>query len=166
MYESAVPRITLGRQVLHTPSPGLRERYREISKYLRQVNLPFMVDFQYLEQGIRVRGQWYPILKMQWVEGFLLNEFVRDNLDKKPILQSLGQFGLAWRGVARGEWPIAICSMANPVGARNIANSLAVKLIDYDGMCVPARAGTTPARSVIPPINIPNACGPGPIIRK
>src|SRR5690349_2625661 len=26
---------------------GLRERYAEISKYLRQVQLPFMVDFQY-----------------------------------------------------------------------------------------------------------------------
>src|SRR5581483_12433390 len=44
---------------------GLRERYAEISNYLRQVNLPFMVDFQYLEEGIRVRNLWYPILKMQ-----------------------------------------------------------------------------------------------------
>ncbi|HEY7153670.1 MAG TPA: hypothetical protein VH575_06905, partial [Gemmataceae bacterium] len=35
---------------------GLRERYSEIGKYLRLANLPFMVDFKYLEQGIRVRG--------------------------------------------------------------------------------------------------------------
>ncbi|MGH7224192.1 MAG: hypothetical protein ACRELF_13255, partial [Gemmataceae bacterium] len=73
---------------------GLAERYSEISKYLRLANLPFMVDFKFLEKGIRVRGQWYPILKMQWVEGFVLNEFVRDNLDKKPILQALGQIWL------------------------------------------------------------------------
>src|SRR5690242_15465902 len=39
---------------------GLRERYAEISKYLHRVNLPFMVDFQYLDQGIRVHGQWFP----------------------------------------------------------------------------------------------------------
>jgi hypothetical protein len=30
---------------------GLRERYAEISKHLQQANLPFMVDFKYLEQG-------------------------------------------------------------------------------------------------------------------
>ena len=56
--------------------PGLRERYQEISKHLQQARLPFTVDFSYLEQGIRVRGQWFPVLKMQWVEGFTLNEFV------------------------------------------------------------------------------------------
>src|SRR5689334_16144977 len=36
--------------------PGLRERYAEVSKHLRRVHLPFTVDFQFLEQGIRVRG--------------------------------------------------------------------------------------------------------------
>lgn len=52
--------------------PGLRERYVEISKYLKHVQLPFMVEFEFLEQGIRVRGRWYPVLKMQWVEGVAL----------------------------------------------------------------------------------------------
>ncbi len=122
---------------------GLRERYHEISKYLHQTNLPFMVDFQYLEQGIRVRGQWYPILKMQWVEGFVLNEFVRDNLDKKPILQAMGQI---WLRMARRlrDAKLAHCDLQHGnvllVPGSN-ANSLAVKLIDYDGMCVPALAG-------------------------
>ena len=122
---------------------GLRERYNEISKYLRQVNLPFMVDFQYLEQGIRVRGAWYPVLKMQWVEGFVLNEFVRDNLDKKPILQALSQI---WLRMARRlrEANMAHCDLQHGnvlFVPGSSANSLAVKLIDYDGMCVPALAG-------------------------
>ncbi|HTU22081.1 MAG TPA: PA14 domain-containing protein [Gemmataceae bacterium] len=123
---------------------GLGERYAEIGKYLRLAKLPFMVDFQYLEQGIRVRGQWYPILKMQWVEGFLLNEFVRDNLDKKPILQGLGQI---WLKMARRlrESYIAHCDLQHGnvlfvPGSKS--SSLAVKLIDYDGMCVPSLVGT------------------------
>src|SRR5579871_2924245 len=45
---------------------GLRERYAAISQHLRQARLPFTVDFQYLEQGIRIRGQWFPIVKMRW----------------------------------------------------------------------------------------------------
>src|SRR5436305_120426 len=40
--------------------PGLRERYREISSFLKQlskrVRLSFMVDFTFLDQGIRIRG--------------------------------------------------------------------------------------------------------------
>jgi len=123
---------------------GLRERYAEIGKYLRLAKQPFMVDFQYLEQGIRVRGQWYPILKMQWVEGFLLNEFVRDNLDKKPILQALGHI---WLKMARRlrESYIAHCDLQHGnvlFVPGNKSSSLAVKLIDYDGMCVPSLVGT------------------------
>jgi regulation of enolase protein 1 (concanavalin A-like superfamily) len=122
---------------------GLRERYAEISNYLRQVSLPFMVDFQYLERGIRVRGQWFPALKMQWVEGFVLNEFVRDNLDKKPILHALGQI---WLRMARrlGKAKLAHCDLQHGnvmFVPGSTANSLAVKLIDYDGMCVPSLAG-------------------------
>src|SRR4029077_20712123 len=56
---------------------GLRERYTAISAYLQQIKLPFMVDFSYLEPGIRVRVQSFPVLKMHWVEGFPLTEFVR-----------------------------------------------------------------------------------------
>jgi hypothetical protein len=28
-----------------------------------------MVDFSYLENGVRIAGAWYPIVKMRWVEG-------------------------------------------------------------------------------------------------
>src|SRR5687767_11698463 len=77
---------------------GLRERYMEISRSLIDARLPFAVEFQYLPQGIRVRGEWFPILKMRWVEGLLLNEFVRDNLDKPA---HLGQLGLIWGRMAK-----------------------------------------------------------------
>ena len=35
-----------------------------------------MIDFRFLEHGIQVRGQWFPILKMQWGKGLALNAFV------------------------------------------------------------------------------------------
>jgi hypothetical protein len=39
--------------------PGQRDRYSEISAHLQQANLPFMVNFRYLEQGLRLKGLWY-----------------------------------------------------------------------------------------------------------
>jgi WD40 repeat protein len=121
---------------------GLRERYAEISAYLRQVNLPFMVDFQYLEQGIRVRGRWYPILKMHWVEGFTLNAFVRDNLDKPVLLEKLSRIWLKMAQRLR-ESHLGHCDLQHGnvlLVPGSGAASLAVKLIDYDGMWVPALA--------------------------
>ncbi len=123
---------------------GLRERYAEISGRLRRARLPFAVDFSYLEEGIRVRGRWHPVLKMRWVEGLLLNEFVRDHLDKPAQLAKLSAL---WRrmtarlreaGVAHGD--LQHGNVLLVPGSR--AASLALKLIDYDGMYVPALAGT------------------------
>src|SRR5215467_9639401 len=37
---------------------GLQQRYQAISAHLARAQLRFMVDFQYLGRGIRVRGRW------------------------------------------------------------------------------------------------------------
>jgi hypothetical protein len=68
---------------------GLHERYRQIAGHLEQAALPFTVDFQYLEQGIRIAGAWYPILKMRWVEGLTLSQFVKEHLDRPKNLKML-----------------------------------------------------------------------------
>src|SRR5262249_8962933 len=120
--------------------PGLRERYVEISNYLNQVSLPFMVDFSFLQQGIRVHGQWYPILKMHWVEGFTLNEFVKKQLDKPQTLDVLCQLWVKLSGRLR-DANLAHCDLQHGnvllvPGRRE--GALALKLVDYDGMCVPA----------------------------
>ena len=47
------------------------------------------MGFQYVEQGIRVRGQWYPIVRMEWAQGDRLDRFVEDHLDAPEML-------LAW----------------------------------------------------------------------
>jgi WD40 repeat protein/serine/threonine protein kinase len=122
--------------------PGLRERYQQISLFLEQVKLPFMVDFTFLERGVLVQGDWYPILKMQWVEGFTLNQFVRDHLDKPHVLETLCQI---WVKLAQRlrEVSLAHCDLQHGnvllvPGTGSKSGSLRIKLVDYDGMCVPA----------------------------
>lgn len=122
--------------------PGLRDRYSEISKCLAQLKLPFMVDFQYQDRGICIRDQWYPVLKMQWVEGFLLNEFVRNNLDKPNLLEGLCQIWVRM-GKRLREAGIAHADLQHGnviLVPGSSASMLAVRLIDYDGMWVPALA--------------------------
>jgi hypothetical protein len=122
--------------------PGLRERYQKISAHLDQAKLRFMVDFSYLEQGIRVVGKWHPVLKMQWVEGLTLNQFVGKHLDKPAMLEPLAQIWtrmatrLRAAEVAHGDLQHGNILLVPGAGA----NSLALKLIDYDGMWTPSLA--------------------------
>src|SRR5262245_56807988 len=99
-----------------------------------------MVEFSFLQRGVKVRGQWYPVLKMQWVEGFQLNTFVRDSIDKPQVLQNLCQI---WIKLAAklGEGNLAHGDLqhGNVMLVPGIrAGMLSVRLVDYDGMCVPA----------------------------
>jgi formylglycine-generating enzyme required for sulfatase activity len=122
--------------------PGQRERYAAISDHLRQAQLRFTVEFRYLEQGIRVAGQWYPVLKMDWVEGLLLNEFVRQYLDRPAMLEALANLWvklagkLRNAGIAHGDLQHGNVLL---VPGRD-EKHLALRLVDYDGMFVPALA--------------------------
>lgn len=126
------------RKVLHQ-----RARYRAISNYLKQANLPFIIGFDYLPAGIRVRGQWYPILKMEWVEGTPLNRFVQANLSNRGTLETLFE---RWLDIARclraARLAHADLQHGNVLVMPHVQRGFDVKLVDYDGMFVPELAGT------------------------
>jgi hypothetical protein len=94
----------------------VRERYAAVCSHLEQARLPFAVDFQFLDQGVRIHGQWYPIVKMRWVEGRTLNQFVRDSLDKPALLDGLLQI---WVRMAKRLHPRQAGLVC--LGRRNLA---------------------------------------------
>ena len=112
-------------------------RYQAISAHLRAVNLPAMVGFEFLNEGIRIRGKWYPILKMEWIDGEPLNLSIERNLNNPAALQALANkwletlADLRRHGIAHGDLQHGNVLIA----------SGQIKLIDYDGMYVPALAG-------------------------
>ncbi len=121
---------------------GLQQRYTHIHDYLAEGKLPFTVGFEYQPEGIRIRGTWYPILKMEWVEGLPLNIFVRDNLDKPQYLQALvDMWGKLAARLRDANFAHADLQHGNVllVPGSTLAK-LGLKLIDYDGMWVPALA--------------------------
>jgi hypothetical protein len=125
------------------PAGGLRQRYQAVSDFLGGRALPFLVDFVYLEEGIRVGGRWFPVVKMRWVEGLRLNAFVAEHLDRPAVLEALAglwlRLGQEMReaGLAHGD--LQHGNVLLVPGSR--AASLALRLIDYDGLWVPALAG-------------------------
>jgi hypothetical protein len=59
------------------PPPGRRS-----SRPLRQLSGAAAAGRYVQERGIGLRGRWYPVVKMPWVEGLTLNEFVRRHADE------------------------------------------------------------------------------------
>jgi hypothetical protein len=123
--------------------PGRGEHYRQISSHLSRVRLPFLVDFAYLDQGIRVGGAWYPVVKMPWVDGLPLNECVRKYLDQPEVFEALCHLWLKLAGrlweahVIHGDLQhgnVLLVPNAEP-------GTWSLKLVDYDGLCV---EGLTP----------------------
>jgi hypothetical protein len=113
------------------------QRYSEISKQLASSKFEFATHFEFVEKGIRVHSQWFPIVKMEWIQGESLSRFVELNLNQPQKIVSLGQdiveIGrmLNQAGMAHGDLQHGnvIVSNGKP------------KLIDYDGMFVPAFKG-------------------------
>ena len=123
---------------------GQAERYQHISNHLKRARLPFMVDFTYVDRGIRVRGEWYPVLKMHWVEGGIcLNEFIEQYLDRPRTLMELLKLWTRMSGRLR-QAAVGHCDLqhGNVLLVPQDSGSLALRLIDYDGIHVPALAGT------------------------
>lgn len=114
-------------------------RYDLISKYLGSTKLPWMANFLYMKQGIKVNSGWFPAIKMEWVEGEPLDNYVKRNLgDPDALLHLAHSFadmvqGLQNNRIAHGD-----------LQHRNILVADGkIRLVDYDGMFVPGLEGLT-----------------------
>ncbi len=113
------------------------ERYKAISKFILADDLPYTVDFNYLEDGIKVNGYWFPILKMNWVDGLTLDTYIERNLNQPHVLENL-----------RKEFRVMMAKMRqNDIahgdlqhGNIMIAND-EIYLVDYDAFYVPELKG-------------------------
>jgi len=117
--------------------PDQQERYRAVGEHLKRSKLPYAVDFTFMEQGIRVRGEWYPIVKMAWVNGELLYDYINRNLNNAAVLTKLAAdfqdmaSNLRAHKIAHGDLQ----------GGNVLVIQDELRLVDYDGMFVPGLAG-------------------------
>lgn len=119
--------------------PGQPTRYSEVSKTVRSAaTAPWVVPFDYLVDGILVRGQWYPIVKMEWIRGKPLHQWIGANLRNAAALRACASqfYDTYWlmhnMGIAHGDLQH---------GNVLVTTSGVIKLVDYDAMYVPALAG-------------------------
>jgi hypothetical protein len=116
------------------PVTNQQQRYDALSQHLHGIWLPALVDYAYLPQGIRVRGQWYPVVRMAWIAGQQLHQYIEDHLRHSQFLERLA---VQWRGVVAG-----LCGAHMAHGDLQHGNVLVdshdqIHLVDYDGFFIP-----------------------------
>lgn len=116
-------------------------RYSLIEDALVEQKLPFMLFFDFQEEGIRVQGKWFPILKMEWCEGLPLNEWITKNLRNSQAIRSLAD---SWRKLVIELRSTGLAHGDLQHGNVLIEKNGEIKLVDYDGMFAPIlkRLGT------------------------
>ncbi len=113
-----------------------QQRYETIEKTLKQLQLPCMVEFHYLARGIKVGQSEYAALKMPWVKGKNLVDYITENINQPTALLQLADHWLALMenlhrvGIAHGDLQHENVLVVNGQ----------LKLVDYDGMYVPSLA--------------------------
>ena len=115
-----------------------QRRYQLLTDHLAGFTSPYLVGFTFLERGILVRGAWYPIVKMDWVDGRPLNMVVEDALAYPGTLLSLAK---QWRALIAAVRGLSMAHGDLQHGNVLVTPQGDVRLVDYDGMFVPAMQG-------------------------
>jgi hypothetical protein len=121
-----------------SPVSDQRRRYDAISRHLEKLPLPIFAEAQYIVDGIKWGEHWYPIVKMEWVDGDPLDVFIEKHLDDANTLLGLVRGWLQLVSALRG---LGVAHGDLQHGNILVTPGKELKLIDYDGMFVPQLTG-------------------------
>ncbi|WP_406091215.1 hypothetical protein [Kitasatospora purpeofusca] len=123
--------------------PDQEARYQAISEQLATLSpsalsQPWKMGFEYLPDAIQVGRGRYPVLKMEWVKGVTLSAWLdHHHRDSAAVDRLADHFSdltadLAAHSIAHGDLQH---------GNLLVADDGTLRLVDYDGMYVPALSG-------------------------
>jgi hypothetical protein len=139
---ASVYRVTSGKRdwalrCFNSPVKDQLLRYQKASKFICGDDLPYTIWCEYIEQGVHISAKWYPVVKMEWVEGKPFCSFVTGVLSDRDALTLLRRkfqqmlHDLRCNGVAHGDLQ----------HGNMIIRDGEIILVDYDNFFVPELAG-------------------------
>jgi hypothetical protein len=100
-----------------------------------------VVPFEFLNNEVLIDGQFYPVVKMNWVNGTPLHHYINQNLNNnKAITQLQYKLSILNRTMEAGGISHGDLKYNNIIIQPN-ASDFDLKLIDYDTMFIPAFDG-------------------------
>lgn len=125
-------------RVWHVPFGEQKERFQVIANYLKIKNLPYFADFIYDPKGLLVGGALQDVIRMEWLEGKLLKDYLRENLhDRKKLVDFAEKFWQMTRILHQNQISHGDLQHGNIL----VDSQDNIKLVDYDSVCVPELDG-------------------------
>lgn len=121
-------------RVWHVPIGENKTRFQLISKYLVTKRLPYFADFIYDEKALLVNGTLVDTIRMEWIDGSLLKEFIEQNLRNKKKLKT---FADDFLNMCQTLHKNQISHGDLQHGNIMIDKKGDIKLVDYDSICIP-----------------------------
>jgi len=118
----------------YVPITDAFNRYKQMTTYFKSIKTPYFSDIHYCEKGIVVNGQTYPTIRMKWVDGKLLKDYIKENISNKDKLRDLSDKFLEMckslnsKHIAHGDLQH---------GNIMVNNKGELRLLDYDSVYVP-----------------------------
>ena len=119
--------------------PDRRQRYAALSDHLGANRPECITAFTYLDQEILVSGMRYPVVKMDWVEGMALDEFVEAQRNNAGALRNLAA---KWLETMENLRSANIAHNDLQHGNVIISPQGTINLVDYDGVYLPSFEGS------------------------
>ncbi|MEM7180674.1 MAG: hypothetical protein AAF518_07165 [Spirochaetota bacterium] len=118
-----------------------KERYQALHDTLQITKFPFMLDFHYLQDGLQIGTNSYPVVVMEWGRGVSLESAIEHDLQDDGIFQTAPIIAGNLYKLTKTlqEWKMGHGDFQE--GNLLIDDNNKVLLIDYDGMFVPALDG-------------------------
>jgi serine/threonine protein kinase len=122
----------------HVRVHNVRARIRKISKKLRQLQLPYFVEFTFKDKAILTASGLQPVVKMEWVEADNLKKYMAKNRHDKVLMKKLADSFLEMVRVLHQN-QISHGDLQH--GNILVKKDGSLVLVDYDSMYIPELAG-------------------------
>lgn len=118
-----------------------QERYQFVNEHLSRHKLSCLVPFHYSADAFRADNmQWYPMMTMEWVKGETLYDWLQRRAtagDQRAIRDVTEKWRRTIEDLNRAQIAHGDLQHGNVM----VTASGEIKLVDYDGMCVPKLVG-------------------------
>lgn len=137
-------------RVWHKEIPGIKDRTNKIANYLKSLNSPYFVEFDYVQGGLTVEeedgSQIVDTVRMDWVEGDNLHDFItnsKENDSTPDFKRKMRELATNFKTMFKYLHQAGISHGDLQHGNVVIKDDLSIKLVDYDSVFVPTISGET-----------------------
>lgn len=118
--------------------PEIFDNVDIISSYLKKINSPYFLQYDYYPDGILINGEWRPMLIMDWCDGINLKKYVSKYHSQPSVILDLAKKFLDMvkslhdNKISHGD-----------LQHKNIMVKAdgSIIVLDYDSICVPDNVG-------------------------